>query len=171
MSRPTCCVFIATSIDGFIAGPGGSLDFLKVVERSGEDYGFAAFFGTIDTLIVGRKTYDTVLGFDPWPWSEKTVAVVTHRPPEPRHGERFLSGTPAEVLAQLPGCKRAWVDGGSMIQQFLAAGLVDELTLSIIPTVLGAGIPLFGPSPTRRFELVRSTPFPSGLVQSTYRPI
>jgi dihydrofolate reductase len=143
---------------------------LKVVERAGEDYGFAEFFRTIDTLIVGRKTYDTVLGFAPWPWADKAVAVVSHRPEKPRHNERFVSGTPAEILAQLPDSRCAYVDGGAVIQQFLAAGLVDELTVSTIPTVLGSGVPLFGQSPTRRFALVRSTAFPSGLVQSTWRP-
>ena len=169
MPRPTCCVFIATSLDGYIAGPGGSLDFLKTVERAGEDYGYADFFKTIDTLIVGRTTYETVLGFGAWPYTDKQCAVLTHRPAPSKHGERFLSGTPEEVLAQLPTARRIYVDGGDVIRQFLAAGLIDELTLSTIPVLLGGGAPLFGAAPKRNFTLKTTRGFPSGLVQATYR--
>jgi dihydrofolate reductase len=168
-ARPTCCVFIATSLDGFIARQDGSIDWLKTVERPGEDYGYADFAASIDTLLVGRKTYDTVLGFDAWPYAGKRVAVLTRRPPAPKHDERFVSGDPASVLKSLPDARRIYVDGGDVIQQFLAAGLIDELTLSTIPLLLGEGIPLFGKAPERRFTLESSKHFPSGLVQSRYR--
>jgi dihydrofolate reductase len=167
-SRPTCCVFIATSLDGFIARKDGSIDWLKTVERPGEDYGYAEFAASIDTLLVGRKTYDTVLGFDAWPYAGKRVAVLTRRPPKPKHDEEFVSGDPAGVLKTLSTARRIYVDGGDVIQQFLAAGLIDELTLSTIPLLLGEGVPLFGKTPERGFKLVASKSFPSGLVQSKY---
>jgi dihydrofolate reductase len=167
--RPTCAVFIATSLDGYIARSGGGLDWLKQVEQEGEDYGYAAFAASVDALILGRKTYDTVLGFGAWPYEGKRVAVLTRRPPAPRFGEEFLSGTPAEILAKLAGVRRAYVDGGDVIGQFLSAGLIDELTISTVPILLGAGIPLFrGNGLERRLVLQRSRRWPSGLVQSTY---
>jgi dihydrofolate reductase len=168
-SRPTCCVFIATSLDGFIAKKDGAIDWLKTVEREGEDYGYAEFAASIDTLIVGRGTYDTVLGFDAWPWDGKNVVVATHRPTRPKKNELFASGDPATLLRAIPSAKRCYVDGGKLIQQFLAAGLIDELTLSVLPILLGEGIPLFGASAERRFQLLSSSSFPSGLVQSKYR--
>jgi dihydrofolate reductase len=170
MPRPTCAVFIATSLDGYIARPDGGLDWLKSVEQEGEDYGYAEFAATVDALIIGRKTYDTVLGFGAWPYEGKRCIVLTHRPPNSRFGEEFLFGTPAEVLARLPTVHRAYIDGGEVIQQFLAAGLIDELTLSTVPILLGSGIPLFaGERPERRFTLQSSRSWPTGLVQSKYR--
>jgi dihydrofolate reductase len=172
--RPTCCVFIATSLDGYIAGDEGSLDFLKTVERPGEDYGYAEFAETIDTLIIGRKTYDTVLAFDAWPYAGKRVLVATHHHEHPRHGEEFVAGSPIELLSRLPAAARAYVDGGELIRQFFAASLVDELTLNTIPLVLGSGIPLFSADakiPPLRFTHVATRHFPSGLVQSKYRAL
>jgi dihydrofolate reductase len=163
-----CCVFIATSLDGFIARPDGNLDWLSSVERPGEDYGYRAFHDSVDTLIVGRKTYDTVLGFDEWPWDGKRVVVLTHRAPE-----TFHDGPPEALVARLAaeGARRAYVDGGAVIQQFLRAGLVAELTISVIPLLLGEGVRLFGE--TGRdvpLALVESHAFASGLVQLRYRP-
>lgn len=171
-ARPACAVYIATSLDGYIARADGGLDWLKAVEREGEDYGYADFAATVDTLLLGRKTYDTVLTFGAWPYGDKRCLVLTHRPAAPRYTERFVSGTPAEVLAAVPEAKKIYVDGGDVIRQFLQAGLVDELTLSTVPILLGGGIPLFAPGfPERRFQLVRSTSYPSGLVQSHYRSL
>jgi dihydrofolate reductase len=99
------------------------------------------------------------------------VAVLTHRPPAPRHGETFLAGEPAEVLAGLAasGSRSVYVDGGAVVSQFLAAGLLDELTVTMIPLVLGAGRRLFqGTLPERRFSLVESRAYPSGLVRIAY---
>ncbi len=96
-----CSGFIAVSVDGFIARPDGGLDWLEEVARPGEDYGYARFAETVDTLVVGRGTYDAVLGFPEWPWVGKRVVVLTHRPSLARQGERFLAGTPAEIVASL----------------------------------------------------------------------
>lgn len=165
-----CSVYIATSLDGYIARPDGGLDWLSAAQQTGEDYGYARFAATVDVVVLGRSTYDTVLGFGAWPYGGKRVVVMTHRPAAPRHGEELFDGTPAELVARLraDGHRRVYVDGGRVIQQFLAAGLLDDLTISIIPVVLGAGIPLFDGS-EQALLLDGAEPFPSGLVQLRYR--
>jgi len=167
-----CSVYIAVSLDGFIARSDGTIDWLANVQRAGEDYGYKRFFDAIDTVIIGRKTYDQVLGFDPWPYAGKRCVVMTHAPPVSRHGETFFDGSALELVAGLreDGARRAYVDGGLVIQQFLAAGLVTDLTLSVIPILLGEGIRLFGK--TGRdvpLALIRSTRFDTGLAQLEYR--
>jgi dihydrofolate reductase len=169
---PCCSVFIATSLDGYIARPDGSIDWLSIVERSGEDYGYAAFFQTIDALVIGRKTYETVLAFEAWPYAGKRVVVLTHARPRGLHGEEFFDGLPGDLLERLSrdGVGRIYVDGGSVIRQFLAAGLVDDVTLSVVPMLLGDGIRLFGTTGKDvPLDLVRCRSFASGLVQSEYR--
>src|SRR5262245_28731538 len=101
MSRPRCSVFIATSLDGYIARRDGSLDWLDAVQRPGEDYGFGAFYASVDTLVMGRGTYETALGFAAWPYAGKRVVVLTHAPRASRHGERFHAGDPAALLESL----------------------------------------------------------------------
>jgi dihydrofolate reductase len=169
--RPHCAVFIATSLDGFIALPDGSIRWLDAVQLDGEDYGFASFFDSVDTLLMGRLTWETVLGFGEWPYAGKRVVVLTHRAAEGSHGELFRSGEPAAVLAELhaEGARRVYVDGGAVISQFLREGLLDELTLSIVPVLLGDGIRLFqGGQPRRSLRLAESHAYPSGLVQLRY---
>jgi dihydrofolate reductase len=166
--RPRCSVFIATSADGYIARRDGAIDWLDRVQ--GPDYGYAAFFDAIDTLVIGRATYDTMLGFGDWPYAGKRVIVLTHRPTAPRRDETFLSATPAELLAQLPDARRIYVDGGDVIRQFLAADLIDDLTLSIVPIVLGDGLRLFaGGEGEHTLALESSQAWPTGLVQLRYR--
>lgn len=163
-------VFIATSLDGYIARPDDGLDWLKLVERAGEDYGYAKFAETVDALVIGRRTYDTVLGFGAWPYAGKRVIVMTHRPLVARHGEEAFEGSPEELVQRLAseGTRRVYVDGGNVIQQFLAARLIDDLTISVIPIMLGAGIPLFGGT-EQRLRLDGVQQFESGLVQLRYR--
>lgn len=166
-----CVVFIATSLDGYIARKDGGLDWLTSVERPGEDYGYKVFADSVDVLITGRGTYDTVLAFPTWPYAGKRVIVLTHGKRESRHGEEFFSGDPRELLQKLEreGVKRAYVDGGKVIQSFLAAGLIDELTISIIPVLLGSGIPLFAPElPELKLKLEQTRGYESGLVQVRY---
>lgn len=169
MSRPTCSVFVGMSLDGHIAGPHGELDWLQPYE--GEEHGYQAFFDAVDAVVIGRATYDVVLGFGTWPYRGKRVFVLTHRPAQARNGEVFLSGAPEEVVARLAaaGVRRAYVDGGAVVSQFLAAGLVDDLTLTLVPVVLGDGIRLFqAPLPARSMRLAGSKTYPSGLVQARY---
>jgi dihydrofolate reductase len=169
MALPRCAAFLAVSLDGFIARADGSLDWLDPFQ---EDHGYEAFFGSVDSVLVGRATWEVVAGFAAWPWTGKRVAVLTHRPLDARHGEVALSGAPAEALGRLEaeGARCVYVDGGSVVSQFLAAGLVDELTVNLIPIVLGGGVRLFqGALPERRFELASTQAFRSGLVQLRYR--
>jgi dihydrofolate reductase len=165
-------VYIAMSLDGFIARADGRIDWLSMVERPGEDYGYRRFHDSIDVIVIGRKTYDTALGFDPWPYAGKRCIVMTHRPIDARHGEEVHAGDPAALIARLKaeGARRAYVDGGQIIQQFLAGGLVDDLTVSIIPILLGEGVRLFGTGAhDLPLKMVRSRSFDSGLVQLEYR--
>jgi len=166
-----CSVFLGASLDGFIARKDGSLDWLKPFDNSGEDYGFNEFFASIDTVLLGRKTYDVVLGFDRWFYAGKRCMVVTHRPAKSVHGEEFMSGTPSELLKRLEadGSKRIYVDGGALVSQFLGAGLVDSLTISVAPILLGEGVPVspnLGKDVT--LKLTEHRAFPSGMMQLKY---
>ncbi len=165
-------VFIATSLDGFIARANGALDWLP--PGGGEEHGYEAFIATVDALVIGRKTYETVLAFDTWPYRETPVYVLsTHTlaPALPGAVVERLSGAPAEIVAQLDarGVGHVYVDGGITIQGFLQAGLIQRLIITRIPVLLGAGIPLFGPL-ARDVNLrhVGTRQYPSGLVQSEY---
>ena len=166
-----CSAFLAASLDGFIARPDGGLDWLEPFQTADEDYGYRAFADSCDAIVIGRATYDVVLGFGDaaWPYAGKRTIVLTHRATAPRHGEEMIAATPAEVAARLGGCARAYIDGGDVIRQFLAAGLLAELTLSIMPIVLGAGIPLFAGAHETKLTLEGARSYPSGVVQARYR--
>lgn len=172
MARPQCSVYIAASLDGFIARPSGAIDWLSIVERPGEDYGWKAFFDSVDTLLMGRKTYETALGFNAWPYAGKRCVVLTHEAPSSRHGEAFYRGDLTELVDRLgkEGARRVYVDGGTVIAQLLAAQLIDDVTVSVIPILLGEGVPL---SPKMggdvRLALTDHRAFESGLVQLRYR--
>lgn len=173
--RPRCSVFIAISVDGYIARADGSLDWLSLVQMNDEDYGYKAFFSTVDALLIGRNTYDTALGFPAWPYTGKRCVVLTHRALTAQHEEESATGELSPLLARLgrEGVAHVYADGGQVIQQCLREGLVDELTLSVVPVLLGAGIPLFSAGShaaleqTLRLESTRG--WPSGLVQLRYR--
>lgn len=169
-----CSVFIAASLDGYIARADGGLDWLPQVE--GEDFGYERFIADVDTLVMGRTTYDVVRGFGAWPFGDRRVVVLTTRafepPPEAAALVSAMTGAPDEIIAALEaeGRQHAYIDGGQVVQQFLAAGCVDELTISRIPILLGGGIPLFGTLPSEvSLEHLQTRAYPAGLVQSTYR--
>lgn len=169
-SRPSCNVFIATSIDGFIARPDGGLDWLKPFE--GEEHGYQRFFDSIDALVIGRGTWDVVRAFEAWPYAGKRCVVMTRRPLEPKANEEVFAGDPVALVERLgrEGVRRVYVDGGVVISQFLAAGLIEELTISQVPVLLGSGIRLFGACGEHSLRLVQSRAFSTGLVQCTWRP-
>ncbi len=170
MGRLRCSAFLATSLDGFIAREDGRVDWLGPFEK--EEHGYQAFLDSVDVLVVGRNTYEVVLGMDDWPYAGKRCVVLSRRAAPSRHGEEFLAGSPAEVAASLArtGARRAYVDGGAVVSSFLAAGLLDDLTVSIVPVVLGRGIRLFqGDLDEIPLRLEGARSFPSGLVQATYR--
>ena len=165
-------VFVGTSIDGFIARTNGDLDFLP--PGGGEPHGYDEFMATVDALVIGRKTFETVLNFDTWPYGKKPVFVLSTRPlapvPPGAMVER-LSGAPAEIVSQLAsrGVRHVYVDGGITIQRFLQAGLIQHLIITRVPVLIGAGIPLFG-ALQRDIVLrhVGTRQYASGLVQSEY---
>lgn len=169
-------VFIATSLDGYIAREDGGIDWLPMGADGDEDYGYTALMSNVDALVMGRNTFELVLGFrGAWPYGSKRVVVLTSRPLElpPRVPDtvEVMSGAPHDVVRQLAGRGIAsiYVDGGNTIQRFLAEGLIRRLVITRIPVLLGRGIPLFG-----RLEHdvplthVRTTSYPSGLVQDEY---
>jgi len=167
-------VFIATSLDGYIARLDGALDWLP--EGDGEPHGYDEFMATVDALVIGRKTFETVLAFATWPYGTKPVFVLSGTPDSLRAPDgavcEFLSGQPQDIHAQLEkrGLEHLYVDGGLTIQGFLRAGLIQRLIITRIPVLLGSGIPLFGELPgDLRLEHAATRSFQSGLVQSEYR--
>jgi dihydrofolate reductase len=165
-------VFIATSLDGFIARPDGALDWLP---DDPEPHGYDEFVATVDANVIGRKTFETVLSFGAWPFGTKPVIVLSSRASELKAPEGavcdFMAGTPREIVARLTerGLKHLYIDGGVTIQGFLEAGLIQRMIITRIPVLLGSGIPLFGPlSRDVRFEHVATRTFKGGLVQSEY---
>jgi dihydrofolate reductase len=166
-------VFIGTSVDGFIARLNGDLDFLP--EGGGEPHGYNEFMATVDALVIGRNTFETVLAFPEWPYGDKRVVVLSSRPIDfsaVRGGVvEQMSGAPAEIVAKLSagGVQHIYVDGGITIQRFLRAGLVHRLTITRVPVLIGEGIPLFGSLPHDvRLRHVATQHYPSGLVKSEY---
>lgn len=171
-------VFIGTSVDGFIARPNGDLDFLP--EGGGEPHGYNEFMASVDALVIGRNTFETVLAFPEWPYGNKRVVVLSSRPVDfstiHRDSVRGgvveqMAGTPAEIVAKLAasGVHHIYVDGGITIQRFLRAGLVQRLTITRVPVLIGEGIPLFGTLPRDlRLRHVATKHYPSGLVKSEY---
>ena len=166
-------VFLGVSLDGFIAREDFSLDWLEQVQTDPpEDTGYTDFMASVDVLVMGRHTYDSVLAFPTWPYAGKQVVVLSSRELSPVHGETFRRGPLPELIGALEaeGVRRVYLDGGAVVRQGLAAGLVTDMTLAWLPTVLGRGRPLFGPELTEsRWTLQASRSFPSGLVQATYR--
>ena len=166
-------VFIATSLDGFIAREDGRIDWLP--QDGGEPHGYEEFISTIDAIVIGRKTFETVLGFGGWFYGKKPVIVLSNDPTGLRAPKQavcdFMTGAPRSIVADLQqrGFKHLYVDGGVTIQRFLAAGLIDDMTITRLPILLGSGIPLFGPLPHDvQLRHVNTRSYPSGLVTSKY---
>lgn len=174
--RPKFSVYIATSLDGYIARADGDIAWLtEAPVPEGEDFGYAEFIGGVDLLVMGRNTYDKVRTFDKWPYPVPVV-VLTARPaelaPAPAGAAvEPLALSPAGVAEHLDhaGVKHVYLDGGVTIQRFLAAGLVDELTITVVPILLGDGIPLFGPlARDIRLNHQSTRAWSNGFVQSKY---
>ena len=173
---PTGHVFIATSLDGFIARPDGGLDWLTGFNAAGEDHGYDAFIAGMDGICMGRGTFETVAGFDPWPYALPVILLSrTLQPAQipPHLASRVtLAASPAAALAHASaqGWRRLYIDGGATIRAFMAIGAVQDLVISRVPVLLGAGLPLFGAAGADLpVQHVHTAAFPSGLVQSRYR--
>jgi len=168
--------YIAMSLDGYIAKPNDDLSFLKLVEKEGEDYGYAEFTATIDTIILGRRTYDYVLkeiGASHYDNGERNVYVIT-RTQRPSVGKTtFYTGNLTELVRQLKSGhgKNIYCDGGAeIINELLKNDLIDEFIISIIPILVGNGVRLFKDGrPEQMFELVGVKSFDTGLAQLHYR--
>jgi dihydrofolate reductase len=170
-----CSVFVGTSLDGFIARRDGSYDFLPA--DGGESHGYEEFFEKIDTLLIGRNTFDVVAKFPSWPYGGKRVVVLSHRPLVLAGIDaqvEQVDGAPAEVAAKLAasGAKHVYVDGGLTVQAFLRAGLINDMTITRVPVLIGDGIPLFG-QVLKDIALrhVTTREYKSGLVSSVYEVI
>jgi len=169
----TVSVFIGTSVDGFIARPNGDFDFLPA--GGGEPHGYDEFMASVDALVIGRNTFETVLKLPAWPYGDKRAVVLSSRPVDLSAVRRGvveqMAGPPAEIVSKLAstGAHNLYVDGGITIQRFLRAGLVQRLIITRVPVLIGEGIPLFGPL-TRDLRLrhITTQHYPSGLVKTEY---
>ncbi len=147
----TASGFVGTSVDGFIARQNGDLDWLPA--GGGEPYGYDEFIASVDAIVIGRKTFETVLTFGAWPYGDKRVVVLSSHPVDlaaARGGiVEQMDGAPADIVSKLAasGAHHLYVDGGITIQRFLRAGLIDRLVITRVPVLIGDGIPLFGSLP------------------------
>ena len=168
-------VYIAQSLDGYIAGPNGELDWLEDIDNPEQnDLGFSAFMNTVDALVMGKNTFDKVLTFGMWPY-EKPVFVASgslSSLPSNMEGKAFIiKSTPEDMVKVLneKGYKKLYIDGGALIQSFLNENLINELIITTVPVLLGEGIPLFGSLPKRvKLKLVGSEVLLNQLVKIHY---
>lgn len=175
-NTPRIKLYIATSLDGFIAREDGSIDWLTEYENSSEtDYGYSEFYASIGTVLMGRKTYEQVLGFGDWPYGKKKSYVFT-RQKEPLRRENnveFISGDTAEFVSHLKENtdEDIWLVGGSqLIKTFLKENLVQDLIIFIVPIILGSGIPLFDRIGKEiRLRTGEVEKYESGLVRVAYK--
>lgn len=171
---PEVVLYIASSLDGYIATVDGGVEWLSAVELEGEDYGYQAFFDSIDALVMGSRTYEQILGFGEWPYGNKPCWVLSSRAlnsvvPSVQITAETVDGLLAALATQ--GLKRIWLVGGSaLIGAFERAGSIDEYIVSVVPRLLGDGLPLFVPcGRSRALELLDCRRYESGLVQLHYR--
>jgi len=177
LDRPRVAVFVGLSVDGYIAGPDDELAWLDEASAGaeGEDHGYDAFMKGVDAVLLGRRTYEVVVGFPSWPYGGRRVIVASRSLPPTGDGRpgsvQVTPEAPAPLLKRLrrEGVRKVYLDGGRLITAYLEAGLVDELTLTRLPILLGDGLPLFGRMRRRvRLRHAGTRTFASGLVQSRY---
>jgi len=176
-----CSVYIATSVDGFVAKPDGDINWLhrpEYAETEVEGLSYADFISTVDAIVMGRHTFEKVLSIGIWPYEGTPVIVLSGTGvdiPENLEGKvRVESGSPEEIVARLgtEGKRHLYIDGGITIQRFLRAGLIHEMTITIIPVLLGAGIPLFESLGVELpLCLVEATRSDNGFVQVRYEVV
>ena len=168
-------VYIAASLDGFIARKNGDLDWLPAGEEGGEDFGYSKFMSTIDHIVMGRNTFEKVLTFGEWYYNKKVIVLTSRNltlPPELIDKVEALHLSPRELVHEMNirGAKSIYLDGGVTIQRFLQEGLVDEITITTIPILIGEGVSLFGKLDRDiKLELVKSQSFKNGFVQNKYK--
>jgi dihydrofolate reductase len=166
-------VFVGTSLDGFIARPNGAFDFLPA--DGGEPHGFEEFLARVDAIVMGRNTFEIVLPLQPWPYGDKRIVVLSNRPLNlsitNKSAIEQMAGPPEQIVSQLAarGIQHIYVDGGITIQRFLRAGLIQRLTITRVPVLIGEGIPLFGSLPHDvHLRHIATRQYPGGMVSSEY---
>ena len=174
-----CSVFIATSLDGFISRTDGSIGWLDDANSrvpEGEDCGYQQFMSTVDALVMGRHTFELALSFSAWPYGETPVFVLSSRmrslPGDVPKTVLLSNEAPAALVGRLSGrgMRHLYIDGGLTIQRFLSDALIDEITITKVPILIGSGRPLFGPlSGDVRLEHISTRAYDFGFVQSKYR--
>ena len=169
-------VFVGTSVDGFIARLDGTFDFLGGDDV--EPHGYEEFFASVDAVVMGRNTFEVVAAFPSWPYQQKRVVVLSSRTVDlsPGRGAKLeqMSGEPVEIVAKLAatGAHHLYVDGGITVQRFLNAGLVDRVTITRVPVLVGTGIPLFGVVPHDiPLRHIATQTYRGGLVKSEYEVV
>ncbi len=165
--------YVAASLDGYIADADGGVGWLP--EGDGDDYGYSEFYAGVDALLIGRRTYDQVLGFGQWPYAGKPAYVFTSHPPDDNpYGVEFVRADPVdfarEIASQYDGT--VWlVGGGNLAEQFRRAGLIDEYLIFVMPVALGRGVPLFGgDAPPTTLTLSETHAYDDGVVMLRYSP-
>ena len=169
-------VFVGISVDGFMARKNGGIDFLPT--DGGESHGFNEFYASVDAVVIGRKTFEWVVDYGGWAYGERMRVVVLSSKPldlsvaRERGGKvEQMAGDPVDIVEKLEasGVQHAYVDGGVTIQRFLRAGLIQRLTITRVPVLIGEGIPLFGALPRDiKLRLVTAKDYPSGLSKTEY---
>lgn len=166
-------VFCGVSVDGFLARPNHTVDFLDTPDQG--PHGYEEFYASVDVIVIGRKTYEFVVAFGKWLYGKKPVVVLSSQPLDfswiKEGAVEQMSGEPAEIVKHLKtrSFKHAYIDGGVTIQRFLAAGLIDRIVVTRVPVLIGEGIPLFGPVPHDiALHHVATRSYQGGLVQSEY---
>ncbi|ASN82688.1 dihydrofolate reductase family protein [Deinococcus ficus] len=175
---PPLLVFIACSLDGFIARKDDDIDWLTQAPTApGEDHGYAAFMARVDTVVMGRRTFDKIKGFEPWPFDGRRVLVLSRTlrelPGNLQHRAELHAGSIPDLLPNLAASRGVYVDGGQVIRSFLQHGLIEEMTVTRLPVLLGTGLPLFGDMSLQAdqwWDVTAARVYPvSGFVQTTYR--
>jgi len=170
-------VFIATSLDGYIADKNGRLDWLHAIPNpDNDDMGYMEFINEVDALVMGRTTFETVCGFDvDWPYNQPVFVLsnTLNKIPDSHKEKAFLvKGSLTEILGQVheKGFNRLYIDGGTTIQNFLKEDLIDEMILTTIPILLGGGASLFSELPNElKFELIKTKTYLNQVTQSHYK--
>jgi dihydrofolate reductase len=168
-----CILFVAMSLDGFIASSNDSLDFLKSIEKEGEDYGYKEFMDTIDTVVMGRRTYEKVMTLVPaFPHAHLRSYIITKNPKPTEGNMHFYSGNLSELIYSLKTQqgKDIFIDGGAILANSLfEINAIDEIVVSIVPFLLGDGVSLFQNSlQNKKIELKSCKHYSTGLVQLHY---
>lgn len=172
-------IMMAMTLDGFVARADHSLDWLMKQPTQDEDHGFKAFQDSVDVIVMGSGSYRTVMGFDAWPYTKPVIVLSRSMSrtdiPDALQGRLEVCGLdPVALMDDLAtrGMARAYIDGGAIIRSFMAAGLIMDMRVTVVPMLIGQGIRLFGEIPADiDLELVGATPYPSGLVDLEYRVI